>query len=232
MLEVMEAIYEHCTVETFIIKHIKYLIILYLVLISFCSICILYSIQLRQKWTESFRLVFSFILLDSNETYESLLGLQANDNWFNSFSFSIWLSVEWVKALYGFTQSIMNTILKFPKENALEAVIPFFLAIKSFGYACFTIKGDIRNGEIVTTHLDVFQLCIFLVILASVMYSALFMNITTAHSSILNWSKKFTAIAGLTIAMLFCIFNFVHRVKVWRIFTLLYKWDNEVSGIF
>lgn len=132
---------------------------------------------------------------------------------------------EW--ALSGFTPT-MNTVLKFPKENALEAVIPFFLAIKSFGCACFTIKGDIRNGEIVTTYLDVFQFSIYLVIMASVMYSALFLNITTAHSNILNWSKKFSAIGGLLIAMLFCIFNFVHRAKVWRIFTLLYKWDNEV----
>lgn len=70
MLEVMKAIYEHCTVQTFIIKHIKYLIILYLVLISFCSICILYSIQLRQKWTESesFRLLFPLPFVSSNET--------------------------------------------------------------------------------------------------------------------------------------------------------------------
>lgn len=114
--------------------------------------------------------------------------------------------------------------------TALTLSKNIFKHIKLLGFASFTIKGDVNEGQIQTTFIDFmfFSLNVLVGILLSFI-SFHYTNDSTQKSLIINFGSILTTNGGILVGLNWMIVSFIVRYNIWKIITNLHAVDKKVS---
>lgn len=114
------------------------------------------------------------------------------------------------------------------KENLYEVIQPFFYGLKFFSYSCFSIKGNVTDGNIYTSKIDFFAYFAYLCINCTILYLSFTYDSGLSESVVLEFGNKCVLWFSLTIAIIACSLIFIFRHKAWRIVKRCYNFDNQV----
>lgn len=117
--------------------------------------------------------------------------------------------------------------------NALTLSINFLKYLKLLGFACFTVKGDINEGQIHTTFKDF--VFFFLNVLVGIILSFIsfhFTNDSTHKSLIINFGSILTTNGGILVGLNWMFVSFIVRYNIWKIITNLHAADLMVCLYF
>lgn len=112
-----------------------------------------------------------------------------------------------------------------------DSVKTFHIGMKIFGYASFSFDGDIADGKIQMTFIDIL---IFLII-NSVTIALIYLNwafnlsLINTTSRVINIGSRFVLLFEITNVLVSIISMFIRRQEVWGIFTRCYKFDEEMT---
>lgn len=117
------------------------------------------------------------------------------------------------------------------KASIWKVVKPFYWILRIFGLAIFSINGDIGDGKITTNFHNIFQMIIVL----SAQFYLLYFNSTndfyvgkTSSFLIDKGAYCLEIFNALNVLMGTLIFTF-YRKKIWKIFSKLNVFDEEVN---
>ena len=113
--------------------------------------------------------------------------------------------------------------------TALTLSINIFNYLKLLGFASFTVKGDINEGQIHTTFKDfMFFLLNVLVGFLLSFISFHFTKDSTQKSLIINFGSMLTTNGGILVGLNWMFASFVVRYNIWKILTNLHAVDLMV----
>lgn len=114
-----------------------------------------------------------------------------------------------------------------------DSVSPFHIIMKFFGYACFSIDGDITEGKIKCKFIDIFGLFLTVTIISGLIYLnyAFNLSLISTSSNVINIGSRFVLLFGITNVLFSCLLMFFRREKVWSIFTRCHKFDEEMTAL-
>jgi 7tm Chemosensory receptor len=120
----------------------------------------------------------------------------------------------------------------FTKPHTIwNTVWPFHIVMKLFGYACFSIDGNITEGKIKCKFVDIFGLFIAIGVISGLIYLnyAFNLSLILTSSRVINIGSRFVLLFGITNVLFSCLLMFFRRNKVWNIFTSCHKFDEEMA---
>lgn len=115
-----------------------------------------------------------------------------------------------------------------PKTNIYEMVLPFFFFLKLLGYGYFRVKGNITDGQIRTTFVEILLFIFFFSYNLFLLYLSLTTSYSIAKSPILDFGGKIVLWTSLFMAGVSEAITFRLRKVTWGILRKYYNFDNMV----
>lgn len=108
----------------------------------------------------------------------------------------------------------------------------YYIALKVFGFAGYSIDGDIHNGKIKTQFKDVAYLSLWILFEIYLIYVNVVINLSLSHtgSFLIDEGSRFVTILGVCNVLFSTVINFLLRYKIWHIFDKIYSFDQNVSN--
>lgn len=116
--------------------------------------------------------------------------------------------------------------LKF--ENVFASSKLTFIFMKILGFACFSIKGDVKNGQIKTTVFDYFLFAIFFSLSCFALYFSMIFTYNSAASPVTNFGVNLLIKSAMVVVITGILLNFLFRHKIWMVMTNFYELDLKV----
>lgn len=109
----------------------------------------------------------------------------------------------------------------------------YYIALKVFGFAGYSIDGDIHKGKIKTNFLDVSYVLFWIIFDSYLIYVNVDINLSLSHtgSFLIDKGSHFVTILGVCNVLFSTVINFIFRYKIWDIFGKFYSFDNDVSDL-
>ena len=109
----------------------------------------------------------------------------------------------------------------------------YYIALKVFGFAGYSIDGDIHKGKIKTNFMDVAYLSLWIIFEVYLVYVNFDINLSLSHtgSFLIDKGSRFVTILGVFNVLFSTIVNFLFRYKIWRIFWNINSFDHDVSNL-
>ena len=108
----------------------------------------------------------------------------------------------------------------------------YYIAIKAFGFAGYSIDGEIHKGKIKTKFMDVAYLSLWILFEIYLIYVNVNINLSLSRtgSFLIDKGSRFVTILGVCNVLFSTIINFLFRYKIWQLFVNFYSFDHEVRG--
>lgn len=127
----------------------------------------------------------------------------------------------------------MSQLKKMKQKTVWDIVYPLYVLVKLFGYATFSVDGDIRDGKIKIKFIDK----IYLTLSISFQLCILYLNVTTdlslihINSFLIDKGTRFVTILCAINILFSAILNIAFRDRFWQIFRGFYAFDQEVEKL-
>ncbi|CAO1439498.1 unnamed protein product [Diamesa serratosioi] len=107
----------------------------------------------------------------------------------------------------------------------------YYIGLKIFGFAGYSIDGDIYKGKIKTQFKDVAYLSLWLLFEIYLIYVNVDMNLSLSNtgSFVIDKGSRFVTILGVCNVLFSTVVNFLFRYKIWGIFTQFYSFDQGLK---
>ena len=119
------------------------------------------------------------------------------------------------------------------KKTVWDIVYPLYLLVKIFGFAGFSVDGDIRDGKIKISLFDKFYLAFSLSTQLYIVYLNVTVDLSLIHinSFLIDKGTRFVSILCASNIVFSAILNVIFRKRFWKIFRGFYAFDQEVNRI-
>jgi 7tm Chemosensory receptor len=119
----------------------------------------------------------------------------------------------------------------FQSDSLYDVVKCVFLCTKLVGFAPFSVVGDVKNGVIQSTMIDVAWCSAVFSSLLYILYANLMENILLQQTNSIVVEKGGRVILLIAIInLMFIAFStFVNRHRVWKILGKIHRCDSQVS---
>lgn len=125
----------------------------------------------------------------------------------------------------------MSQLKKKKEKTAWDIVYPLYILVKFFGFAGFSVDGDIRDGKIKTTLADKIYLTSSILMQSYIVYLNVTVDLSLIHinSFLIDTGTRFVTILCTLNIVFSSILNIAFRNRFWKIFRGFYAFDQEVK---
>lgn len=125
----------------------------------------------------------------------------------------------------------MSQLQKTKQKTVWDIVYPLYILVKMFGFAGFSVDGDICNGKIKISLFDKFYIAISLSFHLFILYLNVTVDLSLIHinSFLIDKGTRFVTILCATNIVFSSILNVFFRNRIWNIFCGFYAFDQEVK---
>ena len=116
-------------------------------------------------------------------------------------------------------------------KNIYETAYTYYLITKFFGYASFSIVGNLTDGIVRVTPYDYIIYLLFLSINCCILYGSFFVQILYTESLILQIGTQIIICSSIIISIISSTINILFSRSIWNILKKLYEIDIEVSRL-
>lgn len=113
--------------------------------------------------------------------------------------------------------------------NIYKIAKPLYYVCKYTGFACFSIKGNIKDGKIHSTYYDVTLFLFFSGFYINNIIMSLEIDSYNGSSVILDIGTYTNLLVSLLAALIFAVTSFVQRHSIWSILQYLDQFDEYVE---
>jgi hypothetical protein len=120
-----------------------------------------------------------------------------------------------------------------PQQSLWDSVRTFYIGMKFFGYAYYSIDGKIEDGKVKSTFLDTIIAIFVTTTLLCLIYLnyAYNLSLIATKSRIIDMGSRGVLLFEITNVLITQISMYIRRNDIWGIFKRLYKLDNELHSI-
>lgn len=112
--------------------------------------------------------------------------------------------------------------------NIYTTVKPLYYVCKFSGFACFSIKGNIKDGKIHSKFYDILLFLIFFGFCTNNIIMSLEIDSYYGSSVILDIGNYTSLLVSLTSALVFVVNSFLQRHNIWSILKPLDQFDEHI----
>lgn len=115
------------------------------------------------------------------------------------------------------------------QNNIYTTVKPLYYVCKFSGFACFSIKGNIKDGKIHSKFYDILLFLLFSGFCTNNIIMSLEIDSYYGSSVILDIGNYTSLFFSLTSALVFVVTSFLQRHYIWSILKPLYLFDEHIE---
>lgn len=125
----------------------------------------------------------------------------------------------------------MSQLIKKQQKTVWDIVYPLYLIVKCFGFAGFSVDGDIRDGKIKISLFDKFYITFALSAQLFILYLNVTLDLSLIHinSFLIDKGTRFVTILCASNVVFSATLNVIFRNRFWEIFRGFYAFDQEVK---
>ncbi|CAO1424237.1 unnamed protein product [Diamesa hyperborea] len=127
----------------------------------------------------------------------------------------------------------MSQLIKKQQKTVWDIVYPLYLIVKCFGFAGFSVDGDIRDGKIKISLFDKFYITFALSAQLFILYLNVTLDLSLIHinSFLIDKGTRFVTILCASNVLFSATLNVIFRNRFWEIFRGFYAFDQEVEKL-
>lgn len=118
-------------------------------------------------------------------------------------------------------------------KTVWDIVYPLFVLVRLFGFAAFSVDGDIRDGKIKIKFIDKIYLTFSISFQLYILYLNVTKDLSLIHinSFLIDKGTRFVTILCALNILFSAILNIAFRNRFWQIFRGFYAFDQEVEKL-
>lgn len=115
------------------------------------------------------------------------------------------------------------------EKNIFKTAKPLYLVCKFSGFACFSIKGNSKDGKIQSKFYDILLFILFCCFYINNIYMSLEVDSYYGTSVILDIGNYTSLFVSIMAALLFVVTSFLQRHNIWSILKSLNQFDQHIE---